>query len=502
MRVRLFWQLLATFALLIVFGVGGTAALIGVRFRQITDAHIPATIEVNQRTWVSLLSDYYVANGRSWRGVEQRLKALTEANEAIAETSISYGLFDNSGHVIVQGGAGPEGELQIEHESRSGEPILVDDVQVARLLLLPTRGNQWSWGAHDEQRDRRPRGFPWRDLEPAAPVLPAGPPVPLAEGVPEAPMPEVRSRAEPPAIEQQINRTFPLVALGIGSITLGLAVMMSRRISAPLANMTAGARQVAAGNLRVKVPGSSILEVDELATAFNQMATDLAHEDQLRRNMTADIAHELRTPLTIIKGKLEGILDGVYPATAQHVAPVLEEATLLERLVNDLRLLSLAESGQLPLYREEVPVAELLHTIGRAFASEAANQHVKLGVGVAPEVPPVEVDPQRMQQVLGNLVANSLRHTPAGGEIQLRAVRRDHTVSITIQDTGHGIAPAELPYIFDRFWRGDKARSRHGGGAGLGLAIARQLIEAHGGHIHASSERGQGTAITIDLPVP
>ncbi|HZB94870.1 MAG TPA: ATP-binding protein, partial [Herpetosiphonaceae bacterium] len=240
--------------------------------------------------------------------------------------------------------------------------------------------------------------------------------------------------------------------------------------------------------------------VDALAQAFNQMARDLLRADQLRRNMTADIAHELRTPLTIIKGKLEGILDGIYPGTAEHIAPVLEEANLLERLIDDLRLLSLAEAGQLPLHREEVDVRELLGSVRLSFARESARHGVDLTVDVVPDTPAVDVDAQRMQQVLGNLVANSLRYTPQSGRIELRAAPQDHTVRILVHDTGAGIAPDELPHIFDRFWRSDKARSHTAAGVGLGLAIARQLVEAQGGTISAKSEPGQGTTMIIELP--
>ena len=231
------------------------------------------------------------------------------------------------------------------------------------------------------------------------------------------------------------------------------------------------------------------------------MAAGLQHADRQRRNMTADIAHELRTPLTIIKGKLEGILDGVYPGTPEHIAPVLEEAELLERLIEDLRLLSLAEAGQLPLHREEVPVAELLDDVQRKFAAPAAAQQITIVVDKDAGLPSVDVDPQRMQQVLGNLVANSLRHTPPGGTIDLGAARHNGRVAITVHDTGRGIAPDDLPHVFDRFWRADRARSRQGSGAGLGLAIARQLVEAHGGQIGAASPAGQGTTITIELPI-
>ncbi len=317
-------------------------------------------------------------------------------------------------------------------------------------------------------------------------------------------MPELVEPAIQREFQHRIGRSFMLVALAIGSMTLGLSVIMSRRIAAPLAHLTHAAGKVAAGDLHVASPGSSVQEVDRLSRAFNTMAENLRHEDQLRRNMPADIAHELRTPLTIIKGKLEGILDGVYPPTDTHVTPVLEEVVLLERLVEDLRLLSLAEARQLPLHVEQVNVADLLEDTYRSFVREARAQEVQLSVEVAEDTASITVDPQRMQQIFGNLVANSLRHTPAGGRIELRAERCSDGVTIMVRDTGRGIAAADLPHIFDRFWRGDKARSRQGPkgtpGAGLGLAIARQLVEAQGGRIEASSTLGHGTTFRIDLP--
>ncbi len=174
---------------------------------------------------------------------------------------------------------------------------------------------------------------------------------------------------------------------------------------------------------------------------------------------------------------------------------------MLERLIDDLRVLSLAEAGQLALHREEVLLRPLLENVQRSFAAQAAGQDVQLIIDAHGELPLIEVDPQRMQQVLGNLVANSLRHTPPGGTIQLRATPQGPRVQLVVADTGGGIAPDELPHIFDRFWRSDRARSRQGSGAGLGLAIARQLIETQGGQINAQSQLGQGTTITITLPL-
>ena len=301
-------------------------------------------------------------------------------------------------------------------------------------------------------------------------------------------------------IGTQIGRAFIGVALTLGTVMLGLAVFVSRRISAPLGKVNAAARRVAGGDLHAEVPGSSIYELDALATSFNQMTADLRNADELRRNMTADIAHELRTPLTIIKGKLEGIVDGVYEANPEHVGQVLEEANLLERLIDDLRILSLAEAGRLPLYKEELAVADLLADVQRSFARLAATQDIALTVQDVPANVRILADPQRMQQVLGNLLSNSLRYTAAGGQITVGATHGDGSVTITIADTGLGIAPDDLPSIFERFYRSDKARSHHGQGAGLGLAIAKQLIEAQGGTIAAASTLGVGTTITLTIP--
>ena len=407
MRVRLFWQLLATFAFLNVFAIGGTIGLIGAQFRQISSETLPVTLEGMRQTWADPLADYYVAHGESWEGVHRRLEAMLAAQPWVSASSVRYLLLDSNGRPVAQGGA-RDTDLSTVPQVE-GVPIQANGVRVGTLVVLPARQeHEHRWDSWREGRDLPAL------VQPAAPVPPEAP---------DRPMPQW-------TVEQRVGRSFGLVAFGIGSVTLGLAVIVSRRISAPLRRLTRAAQQVAAGDLRVQVPGSSIQEVDALACAFNQMAADLLHEDQLRRNMTADIAHELRTPLTIIKGKLEGILDGVYPGSAEHVAPVLEEADLLERLVEDLRVLSLAEAGQLPLYREEVPVAELLEDVERSFAAEAAQQNVALRVDVAPGVQPVEVDPQRMQQVLGNLVTNSLRYTPGGGRIELRAAQHDGMVRI------------------------------------------------------------------------
>lgn len=283
----------------------------------------------------------------------------------------------------------------------------------------------------------------------------------------------------------------------------GVARWSFRRIASPLADVMAAADAVAEGDLSVRVPPHGHGEFTRLAHSFNRMAAELERADQQRRNLTADVAHELRTPLQIIQGNLEGVLDGVYQPTEEHLEATLEETRLLARLVEDLRTLSLAETGQLPLVWESVDISELLADVGTSFSGQAEAAGVELRLESEADAAPLSVraDADRLDQVLGNLVANALRHTPAGGTITLRAEARPASVRISVCDTGEGIAPEDLPYVFDRFWRGDHSRTRtDGAGSGLGLAIARQLVRAHGGRITVESALGQGTTFVVDLP--
>jgi signal transduction histidine kinase len=231
------------------------------------------------------------------------------------------------------------------------------------------------------------------------------------------------------------------------------------------------------------------------------MTQELDRTEQQRRNLTADVAHELRTPLHIIQGNLEGLLDGVYQPTGAHIEATLDETRLLSRLVEDLQILSLAEAGQLELVREPVDVAELLADVQTSFSgqAEAAGVNLELAVEGQPKELNVWADYGRLDQVLGNLLANALRHTPAGGTITLSAAARPAGVQLQVTDSGQGIPAEDLPYIFDRFWRGDPSRP-HGGSTGLGLAIAQQLVRAHDGRIEVASEVGQGTTFTIEFP--
>jgi len=288
---------------------------------------------------------------------------------------------------------------------------------------------------------------------------------------------------------------FTLISLLLG----GLAF---RRLGTPFADIMSATDAIANGDLSVRLHENDRRgPLGNLARRFNNMVVELERAEQQRRNLTADIAHELRTPLHIIQGNLEGMLDGVYEPTEENITDTLDETRLLARLVNDLQTLSLAEAGQLPLHSTRFLLADLLTDAATGFESRVAAQKVELRVEASDPSPEIKADYDRLIQVLANLLINALRHTPENGQITLHGESVPDGVHITVSDTGTGIPAEDLPYIFDRFWRGDKSRTRTEGSSGLGLAITRQLVLAHGGTITVESEAGKGTTFTIELPV-
>ena len=287
---------------------------------------------------------------------------------------------------------------------------------------------------------------------------------------------------------------------GVGGIIFG--VIMSKTLTAPLSNLATAARSIGAHQLNWRVEEKGTDEIIEVARAFNEMAADLEQAEQLRRNLLADVAHELRNPLAILQGNLRAILDEVYPCNNTEMVRLYEHTRFLSRLVNDLHELAQAEARQLPLNRAETNLVELVNVTVDTFRPAAEAKGVILHTELPAGLPPLEVDAARITQVLQNLLANALRHTPDDGTITIRVQSKPEVMRLDISDTGEGIPPEHLAHIFDRFYRTDPARSRDRGGAGLGLAISRALVEAHGGQIGVTSPgiSGQGTTFTIQLP--
>lgn len=275
-----------------------------------------------------------------------------------------------------------------------------------------------------------------------------------------------------------------------------------RRFGTPMAEFMSAIDAVAEGDLSVRVREHFPGDLGQLARRFNYMIAELERAGQQRRNLTADIAHELRTPLHIIQGNLEGILDGVYEATPDHINNTLEETQLLARLVNDLQTLSLAEAGQLPLHPTRFLITDLMADLTSSFSPQAASFGITLTTDVADTGQKLTADYDRLNQVLSNLILNALRHTPKGGNIFIEiesTASGESGVRIKVRDTGEGIPAENIPFIFDRFWRGDKSRSDRAH-SGLGLAIAKQIVLAHGGTIEVESEVEKGTTFMIELP--
>ncbi|MGC8782253.1 MAG: sensor histidine kinase, partial [Anaerolineae bacterium] len=303
------------------------------------------------------------------------------------------------------------------------------------------------------------------------------------------------------AFVSAINRSVLLGALIAGLAAVLVTLALSVRILRPIERLTRAAERLEKGDLAVRVPVDSTDEIGHLARAFNAMADSLAQQEQLRRNMVNDVAHELRTPLTNLRGYLEAARDGLLTPDADLVANLYEETMLLSRLVADLQELAQAEAGQLKLLRQPSDLAAIVGQAAAIVRPQAEAKGLDLTVDLPTDLPPVEVDPERIGQVLRNLLNNAIAHTPAGGHISITAGIVGPQMAVSVRDTGIGISPEDLPHVFERFYRADKSRARQTGGAGLGLAIVRQLVMAHGGQVSAQSEPGRGSTFTFTLPL-
>jgi signal transduction histidine kinase len=404
----------------------------------------------DQFSSVNMLAQYYQANG-SWYGVETvfdrgRFQALGPYSHRGALV-----LVDAGGQVVFRQGDNREIIQLLRHLRGRAVPIEVDGVVVGHLLADP---------------------LSYRPLPGSAEAV-------FLTGM---------------------TRAITLSALGATAIALVLGILLARTLTRPIRELTVATRTLAKGDLGGQVAVRTQDEMGELATSFNQMSADLAQASQLRRQMTADIAHELRTPLSLILGYTESLSDGKLPAAQETFDIMHDEAQHLSRLIDDLRTLSLADAGELLLNRRPVDPPPLLERTRLAHAPEAQRRGISIQVEVAPDLPQVEVDPGRIAQVLENLMSNALRYTPEGGQVILSAGARANSVYLRVQDNGAGIPPEDLPYVFDRFYRAEKSRQRHEGESGLGLAIAKSIVDAHDGTLSVDSTPGEGTGFIIALP--
>lgn len=460
----LYWKIALAFVLVAFI----TAAMVAVFVRVTSVDRLTQLVFDQQRdSLTTILANYYQTNG-SWDGLVNNWPQLQRDNavsgmgmgpgnmgqgagEHMAAGRILYGLADADGTVIIPVGQFQKiGQQLTTRQIRSGTSIEVNGKPVG--VLLTTN---------------------------ALPVYN------VAETL----------------FLQRTNRALLLAMLGAMLAALLIGLFLARTLTRPLQALTQAAQKITNGQLDQQVDVKSDDEIGELGLAFNQMSREVARVNQQRRQMTADIAHDLRTPLTVISGYVESMRDGVLQPTQQRLELIYSEIGRLQHLVTDLRMLSQADAGELRLEPQTVdPLAILQHT-AEIHRHQASQQEVSLQVQAETGLPGIRADEARFMQMMDNLISNALRYTPAGGSITLSAQRQANGIEFSVSDTGSGIEAADLPWIFDRFQRGDKSRHSDGNESGLGLAIVKALAEAHGGKVSAESVVGQGATITVWLPV-
>ena len=406
-----------------------------------------------QEGYISQLEEYYRSHG-DWAGVDTEVsfpgRLPLDGHVPTSRERGGITITDEAGKVIVAGSGYRIGDTVSQAEFADADPVAVDGQTVGWILSLRME---------------------------------------LGRGPSEA------------LFLNRINQTLIIGAIGALFVALVLGVFLARTLTRPLRELTAATRSVAEGDLGLTVPVRSRDELGELTASFNRMSEELDRSMSIRRQMTADIAHELRTPISIILGHADAIHDRVLPPTQETFDVIRDEACRLERLVEDLRILSMADAGELPLTRRPIPPNTLLEDVAAAYHPLALERGIEVHSNIAADLPGVNVDRDRMAQVLGNLLSNALRYTPEGGSVTISVSCLEQDVKICIQDTGLGIGAEDIQYVFDRFYRADKSRQRDSGGSGLGLAIAKSIVENHDGRIWAESSDDSGTTFCITLPV-
>jgi signal transduction histidine kinase len=304
-----------------------------------------------------------------------------------------------------------------------------------------------------------------------------------------------------PRLVSAFRSSLLWTGLGAAALGIGVIILLTRRILVPVRQLTAAAQEVGKGQLSQDIPARGNDEIGKLTQTFNRMTRELEEAETERQRMLADVAHELRTPLTNAQGYIEAIRDGLKQPGPETIDAIYRQILQLHRLVDDLRLLTIAESGHLELRLESQPIADLLSSVVDAFAPRAQAKSISLSRNYSDDLPAITLDRSRISQVLGNLLENAILHTPSGGSIAVKAQHLGDRVVVSVEDTGEGIPPEALPRVFDRLYRHDRSRNRASGGSGLGLSIAKQLVEAHGGAVGVESEVGVGTRFYFSLPV-
>ncbi len=462
MPKSLFLRLMGAFALVIVVGY----AIVYVIANQTTASEFQFYMFRGQmvatQNVTNQLADYYRARG-SWSGVEAILTRDAAPSGGMMGAP-RWWVADARGTIVAASDGSRVGQQLAPSEIANGAPIRMGSQTVGTLLA---------------------------DMGMMAFAPHAG------TGMGGMSMPD------PSAQEflNQVNRSLLLAGTIAVLVALVLGFVLFRQITAPLNALTIASEKISAGDMNARVTVRGEDEIAQVGHAFNAMVENLARSETARRNMLADVAHELRNPLGVIQSHLEAMLDGVFPLSAEQIASLHDETLLLTRLVDDLRELALADAGQLSFHYEATDPSALVARTTDAFQAQAAESRIALACDIAADIPRLNIDAQRIEQVLRNLISNALRYTPVGGSVSVKLNRDGNAVRIAVSDTGPGIPPEALAHVFERFWRGDKSRARVRGGAGLGLAIARQWVQAHGGQIGVESTSGHGATFWFTLPL-
>ncbi len=447
---KLWFRLTIAFLLVAVVGI----AVVAILANRATSTSFNRFLEEESSAGVSDLQDelaaYYRRQG-NWSGVEALLRQYRSGLGA----GIGLLLLDGDGEIVAVAGSGRGNRLRTT-DPDDGLPIRVDG-QEAGVLIIEGPPGQAMAGRAGQQ------------------------------------------------FLNEVNEAILLAGLIAVTLALILGILLARGLTRPLGRLTDATRSMAAGDLDQRVHGGGGDELGELAGSFNQMAAALAANERQRQQLFADIAHELRTPLSVIRGQLEAMLDGVIDLSPENLSLAHEETLLLGRLVDELRALSLAESGQLPLDKSSLDLGAVAGGVKAAFEPLAEAEDIRLELSVAPELPRILADEARLQQLLGNLLSNAFRHAGQGGaekpEVRLVVAGAPGAVRVSVSDNGPGLSAEAQRHVFDRFWRADAGRSRDRGGSGLGLAISQGIVIAHGGRIWVESAAGRGATFTFELPV-
>jgi signal transduction histidine kinase len=485
MRFSLLFKLLGAFLLVIAIGT----AVIFWTTSQATQTAFNIYSTRNGQAWAQrlapALADYYLQNG-GWQGVD----TLIQTDLPASGMGINHPAGNGNGQGLGMGrlfaGAGMGAGM--------GQRIIL--ASELGVVISDSRGEM---NATQLSSSDLKNGIPVMVGDKEVGILMIGP--------------NDFAGAATPAGEflASVNQSIIVSAVIAGGLALLLGALLFFQITAPLRQLKMAAHAIAKGDMAQRVNIKSKDEFGDLGETFNVMADSLMKSENQRHNMAADIAHELRTPLAVIRANLEGFKDDVIPLDMAHINAIYSETLLLNRIVDDLRLLTLAEAGELKLEYGSINLEHLTQQVVEHSSPQAAQKGLKLETNIANSLPEVWADSDRITQVLNNLITNAMRYTPAGGIIKVVVhplSDKDQFIQVSVIDTGSGISAEMLPYVFDRFYRADKSRTRSSGGSGLGLAIVKQMVEAHGGKVEAESpvfkdenKPGYGTRISFTIPV-